>query len=50
MEFSGWKEWAYVGACVLVPILWGGLTAWLFTRGDGKRDAAEQRPPIDYMI
>lgn len=50
-------QWAYVAACVLAPMAWGALTAWLFSRRDRKRskvagaggdDAA--RPTIDYMI
>lgn len=50
MEFSGWKQWAYVAACVLVPVVWGGITAWLFTRRDAEADEADKPPPIDYMI
>lgn len=42
----------YIAACLIVPAAWGALTAWLFTRGDRKRKAAEleRRPPIDYVI
>ena len=48
-------QWAYVAACVLVPVAWGALTAWLFSRRDRKRrgvkaESAPARPTIDYMI
>jgi hypothetical protein len=42
--------WGYIAACVAVPGIWGGIAAWLFSRGDKKAKTAAQHPPVDYMI
>ncbi len=43
--------WFYIAACVLVPALWGAVSAWLFSGLDRRRrEKQRERPPIDYMI
>jgi hypothetical protein len=51
-DSSGLAKIGYIAACILVPALWGAITAWLFTRRDKQREAEEleRRPPIDYVI
>lgn len=48
-------RWVYVAACVVVPVAWGAITAWLFSRrgkkaADAAAQAAADRPPMDYVI
>ena len=44
-------SWLYIAACVIVPALWGAVSAWLFSRLDRRRrEQMPERPPIDYMI
>lgn len=50
---TGWPEWLYIGACLVVPAAWGAFSAWLFGRLDRRRRAAapgDRRPPLDYVI
>jgi len=49
-DLEGWSKVAYVAACVVVPALWGAVTAWVFTRRDRRKAEADRRPPIDYHI
>ncbi len=53
MKLESWQLWGYVAACVVVPLAWGAVSAWLFARRDRARALERQReqlPPIDYVI
>ena len=51
MEFEGWKQWAYIVACVVAPASWGMVSAWLFARRDSKSSAKSANvSSVDYMI
>lgn len=50
---SGWREWIYIAACLLVPAAWGVVSAHIFERIDRRKklaDDAARRPPVDYSI
>jgi hypothetical protein len=52
-DLHGIAKIGYLAACVIVPALWGGLSAWFFTRRDRKTKMEaelERRPPVDYVI
>jgi hypothetical protein len=47
------SDWAYVAACVLVPLCWGAVAAKVFAALDRRRAWRKpdpDEPPMDYMI
>lgn len=54
MGSDGIDSWLYIAACLVVPALWGLITASFFGRLDRRKKSAEERiartPPVDYSI
>ena len=48
MSYRGFELVLYIGACLVVPALWGATTAWLFRRADAKTE--RRGPDVDYVI
>lgn len=53
---NGRADWLYIAACLLVPGVWGIVSAWIFGKIDERRrakkppDDSSWTPPVDYSI